>query len=77
MFIYTKGDGNDVIYGFEDGDTLTLDNLSFTSSYSTSTGALKLTVTNGSVTFKDFTATTFHINNYTYQLNSSNKLVKR
>ena len=77
IFYYAKGDGKDIIYGFEDGDTLTLNNLTFTSSYSTSTGAITLTVTSGTITLKDYTATTFNINGDAYELNSSNKLVKK
>ena len=67
-FYYSKGDGNDIIYGFEDGDTLTLDNLTFTSSYNKSKGVLTLTVDGGSVILKDFTATTFNINDKTYSI---------
>ena len=70
IYYYAQGDGKDVIYGFEDGDTLTLDNLTFTSSYSTTTGALTLTVDGGSITLKEISATTFNINDKTYTLNS-------
>ena len=75
-FYYAKGDGKDVIYGFANNDSLTLDGLTFTSSYSSTSGALALKVTSGSVTLKDFTATTFHINSSTYKL-SGTKLVKQ
>ena len=71
MFFYAKGDGKDVIFGFEDGDTLTLDNLTFTSSHSTSTGAITLKLDGGTITFKDFTATTFNINDDTYKISGS------
>ncbi|MBQ3444771.1 MAG: hypothetical protein IJG33_16185 [Selenomonadaceae bacterium] len=67
-FIYEAGDGKDIIYSFANNDTLTIDNLTYTSSYNTSTGLIKFTVANGSITFKDFTATTFHINNDTYKI---------
>ena len=67
-FIYGTGDGKDIIYGFANNDTLTIDNLTYTSSYNTSTGLIKFTVGNGSITLKDFTATTFHINNDTYKI---------
>ena len=70
-FYYAKGDGKDVIFGFEDGDTLTLDGLNFTSSYSASNGTITLTFDSGSITFKEFTATTFHIDNDTYQISGS------
>jgi len=75
-FYYAKGDGKDVIFGFEDGDTLTLDNLDFTASYNKSKGTITFNVDGGSVTLKDFTATTFHVNNSTYKISGS-KLVKK
>ena len=68
-FYYYKGDGKDVIFGFDSKDTLMLDNLSFTSSYKNE--ILTLKVDGGSITFKDFTTTTFHINNTTYKLSGS------
>ena len=71
-FIYTPGDGNDVIYGFEDGDTLTIDgdfNLANMKATVSKKGKeLKLKIGAGSVTFKDIDATTFNINDSTYQL---------
>ena len=73
-FIYTAGDGKDIIFGFDSKDTLTLDNLAFTSSYKDN--ALTLTFDSGSVTFKDFSATTFHIDNDTYKISGS-KLKKQ
>ncbi|MBR6713122.1 MAG: hypothetical protein IKI76_09045 [Selenomonadaceae bacterium] len=73
-FIYTAGDGNDIIFGFDSKDTLTLDNLAFTSSYKDN--ALTLTFDSGSVTFKEFNATTFHIDNDTYKISGS-KLKKQ
>ncbi|MBD3879469.1 MAG: hypothetical protein SR1Q5_07275 [Quinella sp. 1Q5] len=75
-FIYAEGDGKDIIYGFENSDTLTLDGLEFTSSYSKSKGTLALTFDEGSITFKNFTATTFHIDGNTYKISGS-KLVKK
>ena len=73
-FIYSAGDGNDVIYGFDDKDTLTLDNLDFKASYKND--ALTLKITDGSIMLKDFTATTFHINDSAYKINGS-KLVRK
>ena len=70
-FIYHSGEGKDIIFGFDNKDTLTLDNLNFTSSYNKSKGELVLKIGNGSVTFKDFSATTFHINNATYKISGS------
>ena len=65
-FIYGKGDGKDVIFGFGSDDTLMLDNLTFTSSCKND--VLTLSVDGGSITFKDFTTKTFHINGSTYKL---------
>ena len=59
-FIYAAGDGKDVIFGFEDGDTLTLDNLAFTSSYKNNIVSLTFN-DGGSITLKDFSASTFHL----------------
>ena len=62
-FIYSSGDGADIIFGFDNKDTLTFDNLDFKTSYKN--GVITFTVEGGSVTLKDFTATTFHVNNKT------------
>lgn len=71
------GDGKDVIYGFDNIDTLTLDNLTFSSSsYSKKNQSVTLKFDNGSIIFKDFTATTFHINNDTYKITGT-KLVRK
>ena len=70
-FIYGKGDGKDIIFGFDDKDTLTLDNLDFTPSYSKNNGTITFKVDDGSITLKEFTATTFHINNDTYKISGS------
>ena len=77
MFIYAKGDGKDVIYGFDNNDTLTLDNLDFTISYSKKNKAVTLKFDDGgSITLKDFTTTTFHINSDAYKISSS-KFIKQ
>ncbi|MBR6888625.1 MAG: hypothetical protein IKN16_09305 [Selenomonadaceae bacterium] len=73
-FIYGKGDGKDFIYGFDDKDTLTLDNLNFTTSYKN--GAITFKVDGGSVTLKDFFTTTFHVNSDIYKISGS-KLKKQ
>ena len=73
-FIYAQGDGKDIIFGFEDNDTLTLDSLDFTPSYKDKVVTLKFD--SGSITLKNFTATTFHINDDTYQISNS-KFVKK
>ena len=70
-FIYRSGDGKDVISGFDNKDTLTFDNLAFTTAYSKPKGTVTFNVSGGSVTLKDFTATTFHINDDTYKISGS------
>ena len=74
-FIYARGDGKDVIFGFSSNDTLTLDDIEFTSATVSNKGkevALKLG--SGSVTFKSFDADTqFHIGNDTYQVVAAGK----
>ncbi len=69
VFIYNAGEGNDIIYGFDNKDTLTLDSLDFTATYKDK--AVTLTFEEGSVTLKNFTATTFHINDETYKISGS------
>ncbi|MBD3879213.1 MAG: hypothetical protein SR1Q5_05955 [Quinella sp. 1Q5] len=73
-FIYASG--NDIIFGFDSKDTLTLDGLDFTTAYDKKNKAATLTFDDGSVTLKDFTASTFHIDNSTYKISGS-KLVKK
>lgn len=73
-FLYSKGDGKDIIYGFDSKDTLTLDGLDFKATYKNSAVTLKFD--GGSVTLKDFTTKTFHINNDIYKISGS-KFVKR
>lgn len=73
-FFYSKGDGKDVIFGFDSKDTLTFDNIIFKTSmasYNKSEGTLTLNLSGGSVTLKDFTTSTFHINSDTYKINGS------
>ena len=73
-FIYSGGD--DVIIGFEDGDTLTLGSLKFNTSYNSKSGVVQFSFTDGSVTLKDFSATTFHVDKATYKISGS-KFVKK
>ena len=68
-FVYSSGGGKDVIFDFDDKDTLTLDSLDFTASHKS--GVVTLKFEEGSVTLKDFTATTFHINDDTYKISGS------
>ena len=78
IFVYTSGDGNDVIYGFGNKDTLTLDNIEFTSAtYSKKNEAVTFKFADGgSIKLKEFTATSFHINNDVYKI-SGTSLVKK
>ncbi len=75
-FIYKPGDGKDVIFGFDNGDTLQLNDInsaSLSGTVSKKGDSVTLKFSGGSVTFKDFDADTFHINcgneNVTYQIN--------
>ncbi len=70
------GEGDDIIFGFENGDTLNLDGINFKTSYDSKAGLVKFSFNGGSVTLKDFTATTFHVNDDTYQI-SGKKFVKK
>lgn len=73
-FVYSSGDGDDFIFGFDDKDTLTFDNLDFKASYKNN--SVIFAVSGGSVTLKDFTAKNFHVNGNIYQISGS-KLVKK
>lgn len=75
-FVYKEGDDKDYIFGFEDNDTLRLDGLEFTATYSKKSKAVTLKFDDGSIVLKNFTATTFHIDNDTYKI-SGTKLVKQ
>ncbi|MBR2732935.1 MAG: calcium-binding protein, partial [Selenomonadaceae bacterium] len=58
-FIYTRGDGNDVIYNFESGDLLQITD-AYTARYNSSKKSIAFKVGSGSVTLKNFgTTTTF------------------
>ena len=75
-FIYSSGDGSDIILGFEDSDTITFDNLDFKASYSKKNKSVAFKFDSGDITLKNFTATTFHVNDDTYKISGS-KLVKQ
>ena len=62
------GDGDDIIFGFQDGDTLSLDGLDFKTSYSKKNSVIKFKFDGGSVTFQDFSATTFHVDDSVYSI---------
>ncbi|MBQ4404016.1 MAG: hypothetical protein II857_06345 [Selenomonadaceae bacterium] len=67
-FVYMTGDGKDVIFGFDNDDFLQIMD-DFTPAYKN--GAVTLTVGSGSITLKNFTATTFNINDETYKISGS------
>ena len=68
-FIYASGDGQDIIYGFDDDDMLKITG-DFTASYSKSKKEIAFTVgkTESAITLKDFTATSFNINGKNYKI---------
>ena len=71
VFVYKSGAGKDVIYGFDTGDTLTLDNLNFTTSYANDAITFNVGTQTNAVTLKDFTATTFHIDGESYKISGT------
>ncbi len=75
-FIYSSGDGKDVIFGFDDTDMLEITG-AFSASYNKSKNqiAFKVGSTASAITLRDFTATTFNINGDDYKI-SGTKLVK-
>ncbi len=77
-FIYSDGDGKDVIFGFADDDLLQITG-TFSASYSKSKAEVyfKVGTTSKAITLSNFTATTFHINDNTYGINGKNKFVKK
>ena len=76
-FIFGKGGGSDVIFGFADADTLTLDKVTIkNSTVNTSGDVVTLKLSSGSITFKEFTATNFHIGKDTYSI-SNGSFVKK
>ncbi len=77
-FIYSSGDGKDVILGFDSGDLLQITG-AFTASYNISKKEIYFNVgsTTKAITLTDFgSTTTFHVNSDTYQI-SGNQFKKR
>lgn len=76
-FIYMDGDGKDVIVGFDDTDMLQISE-EFTATYSSKnkTVAFKVGDTSNAIVLKSFTATTFNVNGYSYEI-SNNKFVRK
>ena len=75
-FIYSSGDGKDVIYGFDNNDMLKITG-KFSASYSKSKGEVyfKVDSTSKAITLKNFTATSFNVNGDTYKI-SGTKLIR-
>ena len=71
-FIYNPGDGNDVIYGFDNTDMLKITG-KFSASYNKSKKEIYFDVgsTTNAVTLKNFTATTFNVNGKKYKISGS------
>lgn len=76
-FIYSSGNGKDVIFGFANDDLLEISG-DWTATYNASknTIAFKVGSTASAITLKDFTATTFNVNSTSYRI-SNNEFVKR
>ena len=76
-FIYADGDGNDVIYGFENADLLQITG-TFSGTYNKSKEELYLKIgsTAKAITLKDFEASSFNINGTRYRI-SGTKLVEK
>ena len=76
-FIYSNGDGKDVIFGFENSDMLQITG-AFSASYNKSKKELYFNVgsTAETITLKNFTASSFNVNGTNYKISGSN-LVKK
>ena len=76
MFYYSVIDNHDIIFGFADDDLLQI-SADFTAAYDKPSKAVTFSIgVIGSVTLKEFTATTFHVNYDTYKI-SKNQFVKK
>ena len=77
VFVYAKGDGKDIIFGFEDDDMLKITG-AFSASYNRSKGEISFKVgsTNNAITLKNFDTSTFNVNGDFYRISGS-KLVKK
>ena len=73
-FVHGKFDGDDVIFGFANDDLLQITG-AFTTSYDSAAGEVKFGVGDGSITLRDFTATSFNVNGNSYGI-SGNKLIR-
>lgn len=71
-FVYAKGDGKDVIFGFENDDLLKITG-DFSTSYDKSKKEIYFDVgsTENAITLKEYTATSFNINGSDYKISGS------
>ncbi len=69
-FLYSNGDGKDVIVGFANNDILQITG-TFTGTFNADKNQLSLKVNSGSITLKDFTATEFNINDTSYVISGT------
>ena len=76
-FLYNDGDGKDVIFGFDNTDILEITS-TFSGTYNKSKKEIyfKVGSTANALTLKNFTATTFNINDDSYKI-SGTKLVRK
>ena len=77
VFVYAKGDGKDVIFGFEDDDMLQITG-TFSASYNRSKDEIyfKVGSTSKAVTLKNFDTSSFNVNGDIYRI-SGTKLIKK
>ena len=77
VFLYSEGEGKDVISGFDNSDMILITG-GFTTSYDKSKDEIyfKVGSTSNALTLKNYTATTFNINGYDYKISDS-KLTKK
>ena len=76
-FIYSNGDGKDIIYGFDNTDMLQITG-AFSGSYSRTKDEVyfKVGSTANAITLKDYTATSFNVNGSNYRISGA-KLIKK
>ena len=72
VFVYAKGDGKDIIFGFEDDDMLKITG-AFSASYNRSKGEIsfKFGSTSNAITLKNFDTSSFNVNGDIYQISGS------
>ena len=77
VFVYAKGDGKDVIFGFEDDDMLQITG-TFSASYNRSKDEIyfKVGSTSKAITLKNFDTSSFNVNGDIYRI-SGTKLIKK